>query len=698
MAFISKFESQSINSKYRPDIDGLRAIAVLFVVAFHAFPEKVKGGFIGVDIFFVISGFLISTIIAEQLEKGNFSFIDFYVRRIKRIFPALSIVLFSCLLFAWFCLLPDELQQLGKHVAAGAGFVSNWVLWSEAGYFDNSAETKPLLHLWSLGIEEQFYIIWPCVLVAAWKRRWNLFYTIGCILSISFLLNIGLVFHNQVAAFYYPMTRGWELLSGAMLARYALCKPASMLHFLHSTKSGTEALTLASNAEVRNWLPDALSLLGVLCLMLGFVLINKDLNFPGFWAALPVLGTVLLILSGPGAWLNQRVLSHKLFVWVGLISFPLYLWHWPILSFGRIVYFDDPPLSFKILAIMVSILLAWLTMNFIEKPLRFGGGHSLAKAGLLSGCVLSIGMAGAVIFNSDFSGTHTFDQLSVKRRGEHAIGASLAWYQGKENWLFLGNAYDNNVAKLKLSVMPTKARLAEVKESFSKISQAGAKHGIKTVLIMGPDKSSIYSEYLPEGLTPSTTKYSGFFLDTLRELPTLEIYDPTQDLLAAKNSEEILYWKTDTHWNYKGAYIAYVGFSKLLKLPYPSVDFSPAAPYSGDLIGVSQLKYFPSQSKDSWDPVWRVRPEWLEKEIPNEQKTAFGASTLVTNVHPLSEKYVWVLGDSFTVPMKQYFNATFSQVRYLGHWGKKLSALTEELDRVEKKPDLIVIVRVERSF
>jgi peptidoglycan/LPS O-acetylase OafA/YrhL len=150
--------------KYRPDIDGLRAVAVLSVVAFHAFPAWMKGGFIGVDVFFVISGFLISTIIFENLDRGTFSFAEFYARRIKRIFPALLLVLIASFAFGWFALLADEFKQLGKHIAAGAGFVSNLVLWSEAGYFDNSAETKPLLHLWSLGIEEQFYIIWPFVL------------------------------------------------------------------------------------------------------------------------------------------------------------------------------------------------------------------------------------------------------------------------------------------------------------------------------------------------------------------------------------------------------------------------------------------------------------------------------------------------------------------------------------------------------
>jgi peptidoglycan/LPS O-acetylase OafA/YrhL len=215
--------------KYRPDIDGLRAIAVLSVVAFHAFPLRMKGGFIGVDVFFVISGFLISTIIFENLGKGTFSFTEFYARRVKRIFPALAVVLGACLIFGWLALLPDELNQLGKHIAAGAGFVSNLVLWGEAGYFDNAAETKPLLHLWSLGIEEQFYIVWPLLVWLAWKRKFNFLVLAAFLAFVSFALNIKGIKQDHIAAFYSPLTRFWELLCGALLARYSFLKGSSSL-------------------------------------------------------------------------------------------------------------------------------------------------------------------------------------------------------------------------------------------------------------------------------------------------------------------------------------------------------------------------------------------------------------------------------------------------------------------------------------
>ncbi len=204
--------------KYRPDIDGLRAVAVLSVVGFHAFPSWVGGGFIGVDIFFVISGFLISTIIFDNLEDNSFSFIEFYSRRIKRIFPALLLVMISCFCIGWLVMFSDEFKQLGKHIAGGASFVSNFIFWGESGYFDTTAASKPLLHLWSLGIEEQFYIIWPLVLFLSWKLRFNLLAVSGMIALISFLLNLSILGEDAVAAFYSPQSRFWELLLGSVLA------------------------------------------------------------------------------------------------------------------------------------------------------------------------------------------------------------------------------------------------------------------------------------------------------------------------------------------------------------------------------------------------------------------------------------------------------------------------------------------------
>lgn len=688
-----------LHPKYRPDIDGLRAVAVLSVVAFHFFPAWMKGGFIGVDVFFVISGFLISTIIVENLDRGTFSFSEFYARRIKRIFPALIFVLTATLIFAWFSLLPEELNQLGKHVMAGAGFVLNLALWSESGYFDNSADTKPLLHLWSLGIEEQFYIVWPFLLWATWKRQLNLFLVTFLLLIGSFILNIWLIHTNPVTTFYSPLTRFWEFLCGSLLAFYSLRKTNSaiMNSYLFTTK---ESIRCEFYSKIVNQLvsPSVVSFIGMGFLIISFCLINKDMGFPGYWALLPVLGSVLIILAGPKAWVNRKILSNKIFVWFGLISFSLYLWHWPLLSFGRIVYSDTPSLNYRIVAVLLSVVLAWLTMKFVERPLRFGAHKSSLKVFGLSIYLIALILFGAILFKSNFQDSHAFDKLSVKRKGGHAIESSLAWYKGKDDWLFLGNSYDNTIAKLKLTVTPNELSLNQVKESFSKVSETGAKFGIKTVLILGPNKSSVYSEYLPDGLIPSDKKYSSFFLDKLREIPSLTVYDPTNDLLSAKDTEGILYWKTDTHWNNKGAYITFVGFARLLKIHFPNVSLKQGTTHSGDLIGISKLKDFPLNSKDNWDVVWKETPVWTEQQIPYEQKTTNGAATLVSNDKPLSNQYVWVVGDSFAGTLKQYFNVTFQKVRYVGNWGQKLKTLPEEIIRADRKPDLIIIVRVERSF
>lgn len=360
--------------KYRPDIDGLRAIAVLSVVAFHAFPNWMKGGFIGVDVFFVISGYLISTIIFENLDRGTFSFTEFYARRIKRIFPALLLVLIASYAFGWFALLADEYKQLGKHIAAGAGFLSNFVLWNEAGYFDNSAETKPLLHLWSLGIEEQFYIVWPLLIWFAWKRKFNLLIIMVFIAAVSFYLNVKGIKKDAIATFYSPQTRFWELLCGSLLAWLTLYKKGAYANFKFKLDGWLARVVYRESRETDGkTLANLLSFIGLLFLLYGFWRINRDLGFPGNWAVVPVLGAVLIISAGSKACPNRIVLSNRVTVWFGLISFPLYLWHWPLLSFARIVEGEVPSESIRISAVMVSVVLAWLTYRLVERPIRLGG-------------------------------------------------------------------------------------------------------------------------------------------------------------------------------------------------------------------------------------------------------------------------------------------------------------------------------------
>jgi peptidoglycan/LPS O-acetylase OafA/YrhL len=380
-----------IHPKYRPDIDGLRAIAVLSVVGFHAFPGWIPGGFIGVDIFFVISGYLISIILFENLAKGTFSFSDFYSRRIRRIFPSLLAVLIACYLVGWFTLVADEFMRLGKHVAGGASFLSNFFLWSESGYFDNSADTKPLLHLWSLGIEEQFYIVWPILLWLTWRRRVNFLTVTILIALISFAINLALVYTAPIAAFYSPLARFWELLIGAVLAYIMLYRK-----------------DLASRWSTFN---NTISLIGLGLFLAGVTFITKTSLFPGWWALLPTVSGALLIIAGPNTFINQKILSNRIAVWIGIISFPLYLWHWPILSFVRIVEGGLPSVGLRIFSVLLSMVLAWLTYKLIERPIRFGGFGKL-KVCLLIFAMSIVGYVGYETYKRNGIELRAFNKIN----------------------------------------------------------------------------------------------------------------------------------------------------------------------------------------------------------------------------------------------------------------------------------------------
>jgi peptidoglycan/LPS O-acetylase OafA/YrhL len=392
--------------KYRADIDGLRAVAVLSVVAYHAFPRRAPGGFLGVDVFFVISGFLISTIVFGSLERGSFSFVEFYVRRVRRIFPALVAVLGFSLALGWVALLPGEFQQLGKHVAGAAGFASNYVLWNESGYFDAAAETKPLLHLWSLGIEEQFYIAYPLILWLVWRARLNPLTVAVLLAAASFGLNLRDHVVAPVAAFYSPQTRFWELLAGSILAYISISRPPAWQAVRRKADRLLRSAVFASHGAPARPRPEpvgtptldgVMSFAGLLLLACGFWSVTARTPFPGWWALAPALAAVLLIAAGGQAPVNRWVLSNRVLVWFGLISFPLYLWHWVLLSFVRIVAAEPPSRSVRAGAVALSVLAAWMTYTWVERPLRFGGRARLRAAALLV-AMAAVGAAGYTTF------------------------------------------------------------------------------------------------------------------------------------------------------------------------------------------------------------------------------------------------------------------------------------------------------------
>lgn len=322
-------------------------MAVLAVIVFHAFPALAPGGLVGVDIFFVISGYLITGIVAADLDREQFTLRRFYLRRIRRIFPALAAVLTAVTIAAWFWLLPDEWRNYGKHLFAGTAFVSNLALAQEVGYFDWGARFKPLLHLWSLGIEEQYYLVWPLFLAVLWKASQRVrFAAVATVVAGSFALNLLAIGRYPSLTFYLPFTRVWELGIGSLLALTAANRPASRLR-----------------TELASWS-------GVALVLASLVVIRENEGFPGAWALLPTVGTALLIVAGEKASFNRLVLARRGAVAVGLISYPLYLWHWPLLTLAFIAGNGERSVAMTLGCVAASFILSMLTYRFVEQPIR----------------------------------------------------------------------------------------------------------------------------------------------------------------------------------------------------------------------------------------------------------------------------------------------------------------------------------------
>ncbi len=401
---------------YRSDIDGLRAIAVLSVLAFHAAPGKMPGGFVGVDIFFVISGFLISSILYRELESRTFSLVEFYVRRVRRIYPALFLVLVACCITGSLLLLPADFVDFGKQVLGGSSFAANFVLWAQSGYFSAEAALKPLLHLWSLGVEEQYYLFFPLLCWAFYRsrRRWLLPALFCLIGAASMIWNVAVVHRDPAAAYFLPFSRMWELLIGAGVA--LLMARSAGKPWGHSWK--------------QNWMGG----FGLLFLGFSILRIRESFPFPGWWALLPTLGSALVILAGPESWVNRRLLSARPVVYLGKISYPLYLWHWPLLSFLAIAVATwgfNPPSFTKYLLLLCAFPLAALTYHLVETPLRKVKDPGRRRRGAVW-MFASVAMAGA------------FGLVVIVGRGlparlpaaivalDHRYGdeAALAWREG----------------------------------------------------------------------------------------------------------------------------------------------------------------------------------------------------------------------------------------------------------------------------
>ena len=331
--------------KYRAEIDGLRALAVLPVILFHAGFEWFSGGFVGVDVFFVISGYLITTILIEDIENKRFSIVKFYERRARRILPALFFVMLVCIPFAWMWMLPSQMKDFSQSLVAVSLFASNILFWRESGYFAAAAEEKPLLHTWSLAVEEQYYVLFPIFLILAWRFGKNrVFWMIVVMAAISLLLSEWGWRNKATANFYLAPTRAWELFAGSIAAFIV-------------QKQGVQKSNLLATC-------------GLAAIIFSIFFYDETTPFPSVYALVPVLGVVLLVLYADKDTLVARLLSTKGFVGIGLISYSAYLWHQPLFAFARIRSFEHPSLFLMSTLSVISIIFSYFSWRYIEKPFR----------------------------------------------------------------------------------------------------------------------------------------------------------------------------------------------------------------------------------------------------------------------------------------------------------------------------------------
>ena len=399
--------------KYRAEIDGLRALAVLPVILFHAGFEWFSGGFVGVDVFFVISGYLITTIIITEMAEGKFSIVNFYERRARRILPALFFVMLACLPFAWLWLNPNDLRDFGISLFAVSTFSSNILFFMEGGYFGTAAELKPLLHTWSLAIEEQYYILFPIFLMLTWRLgiKWILI-----LLSIAFFASLGYaqlhVYNSPSAIFFFTGTRGWELLVGVFAAFYLKFNTHLKSHFVNQS----------------------LSLLGFGMIVYSIVEFDETTPFPSLYALVPTIGTGLLILCAVPKTFIHKLLSRKFIVGMGLISYSAYLWHQPLLAFARHRIFGELSELILIALCLTSLVMALFSWRYVERPFRNKDQIDRRSIFIFSGClpIIFVILGLSIDHKGGFSGrfpsevqsylTMDFDGLNALNFECHLLG------------------------------------------------------------------------------------------------------------------------------------------------------------------------------------------------------------------------------------------------------------------------------------
>ncbi len=403
--------------KYRKEIDGLRAFAVVPVIFFHAGFKPFSGGFVGVDVFFVISGYLITSIILTEKNQGNFTLIGFYERRVRRILPALFFVMLVCLPFAWLWMMPGDMQRFSQSVAAVSVFASNILFWRQSGYFDTANELKPLLHTWSLAVEEQFYVLFPLFLLITWRlgRRWTIA-SLALIAVISVALAHWASIHKPAAAFYLLPTRGFELMLGALVAFYMNDKPSTP-----ATRPISELCAFFG--------------LG----LVGYAIFTFDDStlFPSLYALVPTLGVVLLILFATPQTFVGKLLSYRWLVGMGLISYSAYLWHQPMFALARYRTFDQVDGPLLLFLSVLAVFFAYLSWRYIEQPFRnrqaFKARTVFSLGLIMSMSFFFLGAYGH--YNGGFTGR--FDPEIVQLLSQNTRSYSLALYRMGDCFLVL---------------------------------------------------------------------------------------------------------------------------------------------------------------------------------------------------------------------------------------------------------------------
>ncbi len=398
-----------LSTAYRPDIDGLRGIAVFCVVVFHAGLPGFSGGFVGVDIFFVISGYLICSIIQREIEEQRFSYAVFYARRARRILPALFAMLLTCYVIATLVLTGSELKDFSKSAVANLAAVSNIYFWNSANYFATASELKPLMMTWSLSVEEQFYVVFPPLLLLVRRLRWHTGAALAALTVASLLASVIMTASAPSSAFFLLPSRAWEMSVGALLAYY-------------------HADAARRNVALSNRTQQLLAAAGLLGLAYAIISFDHETRFPGIAAAVPVCATALLIAS-PASAINRLLLSNKALVFVGLVSYSWYLWHWPLLSFTRVVADHAISLSMALTLVSISFALAVLSWRFVEQPFRNAGPdirRTLLRYGSATGAMLTFGLL--LVVGRGWTQRLPSDFVTIERSGQVVYDPCLAPY------------------------------------------------------------------------------------------------------------------------------------------------------------------------------------------------------------------------------------------------------------------------------